>query len=227
MAARRRSIATGSSDIPRPFDGLREIDELTFEDRATVEGVALRDADLSGATASGVELRDSHLVNVVLGEARLRGARMRDTVLERCDLSNADCLSLNSNVLLCDDCRGVGLVLAEADLRETTIRAGRFDYLNCRMATLTNVTFDDVTLREADFQGARLKSVRFSGCDLSSADFRDARLEDVDLRGSTLDALTGIGGLRGAIIDPVQLVSLGPSMAAELGIQLNDGDGEG
>jgi uncharacterized protein YjbI with pentapeptide repeats len=208
------------------LDGLREIDELALEDRGTVEGVALRHADLSGATASGVELLDSHLVNVMLGETRLRGARVRDTVLERCDLSNADCSSLKANVVLFDDCRGVGLVLAEADLRETTVRAGRFDYLNCRMATLTNVTFDDVMLRQADFQGARLKSVRFSGCDLSSADFRDARLQDVDLRGSTLDLLAGIGGLRGAIIDQVQLVSLGPAMAAELGIQLHDDDSE-
>jgi uncharacterized protein YjbI with pentapeptide repeats len=227
MAPRKRSTVTGSSDVPRPFDGLREIDELTLEDRATVEGARLRDTYLSGAAAAGVELLESHLVNVALGETRLRSARLRDTVLERCDLSNADCSFLQSNVVLFDDCRGMGLVLVEASLRETTIRAGRFDYLNCRMATLTNVTFDDVSLREADFQGARLKSVRFARCDLSGADFRDARLDDVDLRGSTLDALAGVGGLRGAIVDSVGLVSLGPSLAAELGIQLDDGETEG
>src|ERR1700730_18423309 len=142
MARRRRSSATGSADLPQPFDGLREIDELALGDRATIEGVRLRDAALSGAPASGVELLDSHLLNVALGDARLRGARVRDTVLERCDLSNADCSALQSNLVLFDDCRGVGIGPAEADLRETTIRAGRFDYLNCRMATLSNVTFD-------------------------------------------------------------------------------------
>jgi hypothetical protein len=142
MAARRRSIATGSSDIPRPFDGLREIDELTLEDRVTVERVALRGADLSSATASGVELLDSHLVNVVLGEARLRGARMRDTV------------PLERGFSRC----------AAGGRRSARIHVGR--------------------------------------------PHRDRRAS-------------------WAIIDPVQLVSLGPSMAAELGIQLNDGDAEG
>jgi uncharacterized protein YjbI with pentapeptide repeats len=223
MPSRRRSGAPGSSGAPQPPDDLNDVDELALEERATVEGVRLHDAELSGAAAAGVELLDCHLVKVALGEARLPHARLRDTVLERCELSNADVSFVQSNLVMFDDCRAVGLVLAEGNLRETTVRGGRFDYLNCRMATLTSVTFNDVKLREADFQGARLKSVRFTGCDLTSADFRNAQLEDVDLRGSTLDRLAGVGGLRGAVIDPVQLLSLATSLAAELGIQVDNG----
>ena len=62
----------------------------------------------------------------------------------------------------------------------------------------------DSFVRGADFEQARLKA----------ADFRSSRLEDP--RGD-------LSGLRGAIVDSIQLSALAPLLAQRLGIEVDDG----
>ncbi len=64
---------------------------------------------------------------------------------------------------------------------------------------------------EPDFAGATLRRVSFDHCRLIGADFSKATLEEVDLRGSEVGIARGYGALRGAFIDPAQLVTIAPA----------------
>ncbi len=54
------------------------------------------------------------------------------------------------------------------------------------------------------------------------ADFSKALLTRVDLRGSELALAGSVLGLRGAIVDPLQLMDLARTLAQELGIAVED-----
>jgi hypothetical protein len=60
--------------------------------------------------------------------------------------------------------------------------------------------------------------VSLAGCRIGQLTLTDARLEDVDLRGAELAVLTGLDGLRGAVVDQEQLTLLAPLLAAHLGL---------
>ena len=77
-------------------------------------------------------------------------------------------------------------------------------------------------LTGADFHGARINASRFSDCELLDADFTAAQLALADLRGSRLVPAGSLLALRGAVIDPLQLLELALPLAHELGITVED-----
>ena len=110
-------------------------------------------------------------------------------------------------------------------------------------AELDDVVFRDCQLTLATFHSSRLRNVVFEGCVLDEAiprardhavpcastgcrllraDFSGATLTRVDLRGSELDPVGDVGGLRGAMIDAVQLAGLAALLARAAGIRVDD-----
>ena len=67
-----------------------------------------------------------------------------------------------------------------------------------------------------------MKATVFSRCQLVETDFSKATMSLVDLRGSELRPAGSILGLRGAIIDPLQLMELSRTLAQQLGITVED-----
>ena len=115
-----------------------------------------------------------------------------------------------------------GLQLVEATAEDVVFRDCRLELTTFRGAKLRNVRFEGCILDEADFLAATLQSVRFDGCRLLRADFSSATLKRVDLRGSDLEPAGDVAGLRGAIIDSIQLAGLAPWLARAAGITVSD-----
>jgi hypothetical protein len=90
--------------------------------------------------------------------------------------------------------------------------------------SLRACTFDDCGLDDADLAGATLREVRFEHSRLRRVMIDGLRLERVDFRGSMLDPEGDITALRGAIVDSLQIVELGPLLARGLGITVRDGE---
>jgi len=169
------------------------------------------------------ELEGVALAPTALDHTDLRGLRLVDVSAERLAAASGDWRSASLLRVELREARLTGLDLGEARLREVRFRGCKLDYVNFRHAEIEYVSFEDCVLAQADFQGARLESVRFEGCQLAAADFTKATLTRVDLRGSELAGLGGsLLGLRGAVIDSLQLIDLAPQLAVELGIVVED-----
>lgn len=159
--------------------------------------------------------------DTALGGAKLRGLRLTDVRAERLDVAGGDWRGAGLLRVELHEARLTGLDLGEAHLREVRFVGCKLDYANFRHSAVECVSFEDCVLAQADFQGARLDSSRFERCQLGGADFTKATLARVDLRGSELAGLAGsLLGLRGAIVDSLQLMDLAPQLAAEMGIQV-------
>lgn len=201
-------LAIGSrSDLERDgaLDGaLLEDDNLSGSQLRSVQlaEVALRRVDLRGAELSGAHLRDVHASALNGANGRWRHAKLARVTVENSTL--------------------VGLDLSTASLASTTFENCKLDLANLRQSSIKDTLFSGCSLRGADFQGAKLASVRFEGCELEDCDFSQAQLASVDLRTSTIATIHGAGSLSGALIDNRQLIELAPSLAAELGIVVED-----
>jgi uncharacterized protein YjbI with pentapeptide repeats len=115
-----------------------------------------------------------------------------------------------------------GIVVAEAALRDVTLRDCRIDLASFGRSRLERVTFEDCLLQQTDFLEARLDGVRFHRCDLTRADFRGAHLTRCEFRRSNLARLEGVERLRGAAMEWPDIVEMAGEFAAALGIAVLD-----
>jgi uncharacterized protein YjbI with pentapeptide repeats len=197
-----------------------ELDELNA--RFSLEDVCVCSTSLARTDAGLGRFERVYLKDVDLGESKLRSVELIDVTAEGIDAANCDWGGARLKRAVFSDARLTGVNLAEAQIEEVSFRGCKLDYANFRHSTIKHVSFEDCVLARADFQGANLDSTRFSGCDLLEADFSKARLERVDLRGSELALAGSVLGLRGAIIEPLQLMELARALAQELGITVED-----
>lgn len=187
----------------------------------------LEDAQICSVSSARLDagsgrLARGQLVDVGLGESKLRGVGLVDVIAERLDAANSDWGGAQLRRTLFSDARLTGLGLAEARIEHVRFKLCKLDYANFRHCEIEHVSFEDCVLTGADFQGARIKDTVFTGCQLLEADFSKAELSRVDLRGSGLALAGSVLGLRGAIIDPLQLMELARTLAHELGITVED-----
>jgi uncharacterized protein YjbI with pentapeptide repeats len=203
-------------------DELETIEVDGLDARFELEDVRVCSASLVKVDAGSGRVKRAHLKDVDLGESKLRGVELVDVVGERIDAANGDWGGAQLRRTLFSDARLIGLNLAEARIKEVGFKGCKLDYANFRHSEIEQVSFEDCVLNGADFQGASIKATRFSGCQLVEADFSKADLSLVDLRGSELALAGSVLGLRGAIIDPLQLMELARTLAQELGITVEE-----
>ncbi len=138
-----------------------------------------------------------------------------DAVHEDADLANLALRGEELHRCTFTRCRLTGLQVPEGGLTDVAFVDCRIDLAALWACSLTRVRFEGCRLRELDLNGARLQDVLFDGCDLRLADFGEARSSRLELRGCELDGLTGVDGLRGALLSwPDAMGLLGPLVAA-------------
>jgi len=221
--ARRPPDEIGATRAPDVVSAALEWVEVErLEADFELERVRIAGAGLAGAEAGSGRLSEAQLEDVDLDGSRLRGLALVDVLGDRVGAANGDWRGATLRRVALDGSRLTGLDLGETHLEDANLRDCKLDYVNFRGAAIENATFSGCVLDGADFQGARLRAVRFEDCRLGGADFSRAGLEAVDFRGSQLALAGSLLGLRGAIVDPLQLMELSRPLAAELGIEVRD-----
>lgn len=183
------------------------------------------EGELTEVTAIDPEVREieeAHLVGADCDGEKLRGLRLVDVEAERLAAANGDWGGGLLRQTRLREARLTGLSLADAKLEDAHFIGCKLDFANFRFATIEHTTFEDCILDNADFQGAQLYAVHFDGCQLTGTDFTKATLSHVDLRGSELALGGSLLGLRGAIVDSLQLMDLSRPLAHELGIVVKE-----
>ena len=186
------------------------------------DAVSFTDLDLSGQVANNARLLDCGSLRCRADGLLLRRARFVETLvadLQAATLDLTESVWRDSLVTR----RPIGAVAASsAKLTRVRFRGLKLDFLNLRGATLQDVVFQDCMLGEVDVADADLTDVDFAGSRVDSLSVRNATLTRVDLSGATLQALSGLDHLRGAMISPAQLLDLAPLLADHLGIEVRD-----
>jgi uncharacterized protein YjbI with pentapeptide repeats len=183
---------------------------------------ALVGGDFSEARAAGGSVRRSRLDRAVLTGARLRSLSLVDVIVSGCEASGADWTSARMRRVVFEGSRLSGTLFADAELEDVVFRDCKLTLASFNSARLRECVFEGCELDEAFLGRGTMRAVRFSDCRLRLADFTGASLARVDLRGSELEPAGDVAGLRGAIIDGVQLAGLAGHLARAAGITVSD-----
>ncbi len=187
-----------------------------------LDGYRFEGTDFTRAHAEGRTFLECTLVGCDLTEAVLQGSRWSECRWERVTGAGISLVEATLQDVVIEQSR-LGAVSAwGSHWRHVTVRGGKIDFLNLRGATLKHVTFEDCTVIELDLQEATVEDVRFDGCRLIETQFGRGRYKGLDLTGAELVSPHGVAGLRGAQVTRLQLLDLGPALAAEAGITVAD-----
>jgi uncharacterized protein YjbI with pentapeptide repeats len=222
MSARPIPASIGVTQAPDLDLELEDVEVDELEAQFELEGVRLQSAALDGAEAGSGRFEQVYLSEVSFEGAKLRALELVDVSGERVSAANGNWGAALLRRVYFHEARLTGLDLSEARIEEAHFKSCKLDYANFRHSAIEYATFEDCVLTHADFQGARIYATAFSGCQLADADFSKAELAHVDLRGSQLALAGSVLGLRGAIVDSLQLIELSPLIAHELGIVVEE-----
>ncbi len=175
--------------------------------------------DRPALVASGIEFAGSRLDTVDLSESRLSRLVLVDCELTASNLANLEARDSSMLRVTVRRCRLTGLAWAAGILRDVRFEDCRADLVSLRFARLERVRFVRCVLTEGDFQGVRGDSVAFVDCDLGHAEFSQAHFERSEIRHCGLEGLSGVQGLRGMGLLPVDVVALAEAFASELGVR--------
>ena len=189
-----------------------------FEDDAFISAVHAEDLDAAGRQAGWVTIDETRLDRPQLATARLPQAQFHDVEIAGGDLANLAMERSGLTRVRIAQSRLTGVDLPEAQLEDVQFSGCAADMVSFRFASLRRVAFTDCSLRDADFSNAKLAHVSFAGCDLRGAQMSAVQLTKVDLRGANLESIGGLADLKGAVIDPQQVIGIADQLAAAIGL---------
>lgn len=188
----------------------------------TIKRRIWRGNDFSGSAIASCDIEESTLDAVRFGACEFEKVIVSDSRLERCDLANTRTNSVSVIQCALEGCRLTGSSWTGGFWRDVTVTDCRADLALFRHCKVRAVVFRDCNLIQSDWQWAELHHVRFERCDLSGATFANASTGSTLFADCILDGVAGVSGLKGSSVRGSDLISLGPSLARELGISLAD-----
>lgn len=200
-------------------------EELTAVDVDAFFG-ELRSISLQGATlarSAGPLLIDgARISRTDLSESRFIRASLGDVVFSDCNLANARWSEAALTRVSFEECQMTGFDVNSSALLEVQFLRCKLSLSSFRYLSNARALFVDCEMDGTDFQGVDLRQCLFERCILTGSLFNEAKAHGLDLRGSSVADLQGIGGLRGALIDQLQLLDLAEALASNAGLVVRE-----
>lgn len=194
----------------------------TLQSSDHLENVRVVGSVLSGIDAKAISLETVVFEQVEISSSKLKKSSLSDVVFVDGLLFGDD--FDGSGWLRVEFRKGMysGLAATDCSLQDVCFDSAKLNIANFRASTLKRVMFRGCDLLEADFQGVSMTDVTFERCNLSGAEFSNSKMVRVDMRSSDVATIKGASSLRGATISTAQLLSVSGSLAADLGLSIED-----
>ncbi len=192
-----------------------------LEDEARFYRLDFADLALHGQAVE-VEFEECRFAGTSLAQAELTHASFLDCAVTSGDWANLR--ARDSRMVRVEVARSrlTGSHWINGVLREVAFRDCRMDLSAFRFTSCKNVEFADCDLSHVDFASADLRGARFVDCDLTGAQLTNADADGTRFTRCDLTGLTGVQSLKGAVISTTDLAALTHTLAAALGIVLDD-----
>jgi uncharacterized protein YjbI with pentapeptide repeats len=197
--------------------------------RAPVDGLFAGDSreaeHYDGGDAGAVELAgcsflECRFTAVTLTDAELRGSRFVECEFEAPFAHTLKAARTTWRDIRIENPRWGSAELFDAELDSVHLRGGKIDYLNLRGSRLANVVLEECTITDLDLGDSRASRVALVNCRIGTLDVTRASCNGVDLRTSEFQAVHGVAGLAGTIVDDLQLSQFAPLFAEHLGVRV-------
>jgi uncharacterized protein YjbI with pentapeptide repeats len=196
-------------------------DDQDLADEAAFDLAAFVDLDRSGRSADGARFNRCRFDRTALAGTTLERTAFADCVVGHSDWANLRATRSSLSRVEVSLSRLTGLHWVDGALRDVTFRECRMDLATFRFTGFTRVAFVDCNLTKADFTHADLRGASFTGCDLTAAQFAQVKADGARFTRCELAGAGSVASLRGAVISAADLVALSHTLAAALGITID------
>ncbi|GLY80096.1 pentapeptide repeat-containing protein [Actinoallomurus iriomotensis] len=177
----------------------------------------------AGDRADGLDVERCRFDAVRLAGAVLPRASLSDAEFLGCDLAN---IGVSDGVVAAarfERCRLTGATWGGCSFRDVVFEGCRADLARFRMSRFRHVVFRDCNLTEVDFQNAEFTGCRFEDCRMEGVRFSQAVMTGgAVFSGCDLWGLSGVESLRGATVQAADAQGLVHTLAAALGITIEE-----
>lgn len=221
---RSTSAAVRMPTRPRTPENTRTASKPDHDlaDEAMFRRLEFTGLDLTGQRARSAEFDLCRFTQTGMSQVELDGATFGDCTVDNCDWANLRAHKSGMNRVALSTVRLTGLQWADGSLREVTFTDCRIDLASFRFTAFRGVVFTDCNMTRADFTGADLRGARFVDCDLNGAQFAEANCEGTRFTRCQLGGVGGVTAMRGALVAATDLAALSYTLAAALGIRLDE-----
>lgn len=162
-----------------------------------------------GQAPAPLEFRGCVFDNFRLSRCSLQHVRFTDVIFRRCDMSNTDLTGCRMQRCAFLDCKAVGLLLAEAVLRQLTLTRCHLQFSNFSGCTCAETAFEACDLSGSVLADSRLTKITLKDCQLLQVNLCGSPLKGIDLTSCQIEGWSLSGGeLEGAIVTPYQAAEL-------------------
>ena len=168
-----------------------------------------------------VELEDRQWHGERLGPAEFApNSSFVDLALSECDIIGIVAEKSRLERITVTDSRLRGTSWAGGVVRDVTLDNVTGTDVSFRFSTLRLLTIRDSRIPELDFTNVEFDEVRLERCSLPGAVFDHAKVKSLRIASCDLAGATGVLSLRGASMELDDVLSIAPSLAREIGIEV-------
>lgn len=168
---------------------LIELDYLTIGDEEIIEGVSVKNQDLSYQEVENLFLRESVFNHLVMTRNRLVRFECSNVRFEHCDFSNTEWIGASFHQVVFHQCKLTGTNFAESYLKDCVFEDCLGDYASFSSADLKTVHFEKTSLVDTEFFELKWKDLTIEHCNLTGGNWMRTPLRGLDFTRNRFDKL--------------------------------------
>lgn len=168
---------------------LTEADFISLEDEVIIEGLKLKEQDLSYQDSRNLVFRECQFEKITMNRNHLERFECSNVIFDHCDLSNTEWIGASFHQVHFRQCKLTGTNFAESYLRDCFFEECLADYTSFSATNQKVVTFQQTSLNNTEFVEVTWNNLLFNGCSLTGSSWFHTKLADLDLRQSTFEKI--------------------------------------
>ncbi|MCA5012332.1 MULTISPECIES: pentapeptide repeat-containing protein [unclassified Enterococcus] len=168
---------------------LTQTEFISLDDEIIIEGLALKEQDLSYQDLRNLVFRECHFDKLTMNRNHLERFECSNVIFEHCDFSNTEWLGASFHQVHFRRCKLTGTNFAESYLRDCTFEDCLADYASFSATNQKVVHFNQTSLNDTEFVEVVWNNLLFEECSLTGSNWFHTKLKELDLRKSTFEKI--------------------------------------
>lgn len=197
---------------------LAETDFVSLNDELIVEGLHLKNQNLSYQDVSGLFFRECHFEKITMNRNHLKHFECSNVIFDHCDFSNTEWIGGSFHQVHFRQCKLTGTNFAESYLKDCLFENCLADYSSFSSSNEKIVHFKECSLNNTEFFEMDWQHLTLENCSLTDSNWFRTKLKDLDFSQNTFQKIAiSQELLNGVKVSPEQalIISVGLGMIIE------------
>ncbi|MBM7689617.1 hypothetical protein BCR24_12670 [Enterococcus ureilyticus] len=168
---------------------LTKTDFISIDDEVIIEGLSLKDQDLSYQDIRNLVFRESRFEKVTMNRNHLERFECSNVIFDHCDLSNTEWIGASFHQVHFRQCKLTGTNFAESYLRDCLFEDCLADYTSFSATNQKVVEFKKTSLNNTEFVEVMYNNLLLDQCSVTGSNWFHTKLAALDLTTCTFERI--------------------------------------